>query len=117
MPISRVMIGRRHMAILLLLAAGGMAIGACGDSSAPRSSATAPQTADQASQAPGTSSDEYPGVYGSAKEVCGSVPRERVAANVHSRSTAPKAIARAFASGYKPRLRARAYRGCLAALH
>ena len=111
------MIGTRHTAILLVALGCAAGAGACGDSSPRRSSSAAPAAATQASRPPRTSADEYPGVFASAKEVCGSVPRERVAANVHSRSTAPSAIAHAFASGYKPRLRAHAYRGCLAGLH
>src|SRR5689334_11508861 len=111
------MIGIRLLAIVLVALGCAAGVGACGGSSPERSSSATPASGIQASQRPRTSADEYPGVFASAKEVCGSVPRERVAANVHSRSTAPTAIARAFASGYKLRLRAHAYRGCLAGLH
>ena len=64
----------------------------------------------------GPGPEEYPGVAASAQEACSIPSRERVAQNVGSRSTRPVEIARALASGYKPRLRRDAYRGCLAGL-
>jgi hypothetical protein len=111
------MTGARPTTLLLVLLACITSVSACGDAQPQRSAGTTPPAQTGVGRPEGTSSDEYPGTFASAKEVCGSVPRERVAANVHSRSTAPSAVARAFASGYKPRLRVRAYRGCLAGLH
>ena len=109
--------GPRLPALLLVVLTCITSVAACGDSRPNRSADSAPARQAQVGKSRGTSVDEYPGLFASAKEVCESVPRERVAQNVHSRSTAPRAIARAFASGYKPRLRAGAYRGCLAGLH
>jgi hypothetical protein len=110
------MIGTRGTALVLVLLASAAGVSACGDSRRPQSSGTHRTTPARARSDVAANADEYPGVFASAKEVCGSVPRRRVAANVRSRSTRPKAIARAFANGYKPRLQAHAYRGCLAGL-
>jgi hypothetical protein len=106
----------RPTALLLAVLACVAGASACGGSRPERSAGTDPPTHTEAHGTRGTRGDEYPGVFASAREVCGSVPQARVAANVHSKSTAPQAVAHAFASGYKPQLRGRAYRGCLAGL-
>jgi hypothetical protein len=95
-----------------------VAIGCGDDSSAPatRSDPAAGATAAQGSDRGGERGDEYPGVFANAKEICGIGSRRRVAANTGASSTRPRAIARAFARGYRPALRKRAFRGCLAGL-
>jgi hypothetical protein len=60
--------------------------------------------------------EEYEGVYAEAKKVCGIPTRKKVAQIVGSHSTRREDIARAVANGYKPKLRDKAYRGCLAGL-
>jgi hypothetical protein len=114
--ISRSLTG---LVLAAVLSACVVALAACGDDG---DSAEAPRTTGTTSTAPApanesaASGDEYPGVYAAAKEICGTGSRERVARNVRAASTRPRAIARAFARGYKPQLRRRAFRGCLAGL-
>jgi hypothetical protein len=61
--------------------------------------------------------EEYKGAYADARNICGISPsRKKVAEIVGSKSTRRKEIARALANGYKPRLRKKAYSGCLAGL-
>ena len=65
---------------------------------------------------PPAASEEFPGTFGDAKDLCGIGSRKKVAQIVGAKSTRPEAIARAVAEGYKPRLKKQAYRGCLAGL-
>src|SRR5438309_166510 len=93
---------------------------ACGDSasvpadkprvdrrSQPRLVPTAPRPGERQVHGP----EEYKGVYADGRAICEVSSRRKVADIVGSKSTRPKAIARALARGYKPRLRKQAYDG------
>src|SRR5256885_15653341 len=124
------MSSRCAVALLLLLSIAGST--ACGDDSgtsttrdnagidaAPSRGETAPRlvpSAPRPGQRRGHSAEEYQGAYADGKEICAVSSRQKVADIVGSKSTRPKAIARALAKGYKPRLRKQAYEGCLAGL-
>jgi hypothetical protein len=111
-------------AVLLLGSLAGLT--ACGDESGSSTTQSNSGTGAVTRQTPpaenpqsgrnGAGAEEYPGVFAEAKEVCAIRSHERVAQNVGSKSTRAKDIARALANGYKPKLRRRAYRGCLAGL-
>jgi hypothetical protein len=117
---------RTSLALVLVTA---LTLGACGDdpdSGSGRSTRSTGTAADQDSAAVPAregatasqpTADEYPGVYAAAEEICGTGSRARVARNVHASSTRPRDVARAFANGYRPRLRGAAFRGCLAGLN
>jgi hypothetical protein len=61
-------------------------------------------------------SDRLAGVFTEAAATCAVSTPERVARNVGSKSTDPKAIAKTLARGYLPELRKTAYKGCLSVL-
>ena len=114
-------ISRRAVALLFVFLLLGAAVfgASCGDDDGsstttredvPRPSAPRPDTAT------GRKSEEFPGTFGDAKDLCGIGSRKKVAQIVGAKSTRPEAIARAVAEGYKPRLKKQAYRGCLAGL-
>jgi hypothetical protein len=104
--------------LLLLVALGG--VSACGDDSKTATKARtshAGESTGTGRPGPGHRAADYLGTYDEARSVCAIGSRRRVAANVRSTSTRPKAIARALAAGYQqPRRRRQAYEGCLAAL-
>jgi hypothetical protein len=123
MPMRLLMVSSRCMALALVLLTSIAGLSACGDSGASRSRdrtvgeasrtnlvPTAPRSADR------STSDEYKGPYAEGKEICGESTHKKVAAVVGSKSTRPRAIARALVSGYKPRVRKQIYAGCLAGL-
>ena len=105
--------------LLLLLVLAGLT--ACGDDSASTTTAREP-AAESTAKAPrpsgrrGHSAEEFKGVYADTRELCAVSSREKVAEIVGSASTRRKDIARTVAKGYKPRLRKKAYDGCLAGL-
>jgi hypothetical protein len=118
-----------RFAVLALLVSALTAVTACGDNSGPagnRSSHPATEagrsqpklvpSAPRAGEPRGHSAEEYKGAFADGKEICGTSTHERVARIVGSRSTRPRAIARALARGYRPKLRKDAYAGCLAGL-
>jgi hypothetical protein len=113
--------------MLAVLVFGGLTgLTACGDESGPGTTQSKSGTGAVTRETPpaespqsgrkGPGPEEYPGVFAEAKEVCGIPSHKRVAQNVGSRSTRPEDIARALSDGYRPKLRAGAYRGCLAGL-
>jgi hypothetical protein len=116
MVISRRVVASFLVVVLLGAAAFGTSCGDDDGSSTttredvPRPSAPRPDTAT------GRKTEEYPGTFGDAKDLCGVGSPENVAEIVGAKSTRPEAIARAVAEGYKPRLKKQAYRGCLAGL-
>jgi hypothetical protein len=58
-------------------------------------------------------SDRLAGVYVEAARICATSTPGKVAKNVRSKSTDPKAIATALAKGFLPKLRKTAFKGCL----
>jgi hypothetical protein len=108
---------RSRYAVLALLLFGVTGLTACGDDSST-SGTQGPKTGVQAAPTKGrsNSAEEYQGVFADSKAICGTSTPEKVAEIVGARSTSPRAIARALARGYKPKLRKRAYAGCLAGL-
>jgi hypothetical protein len=113
---------RRHVLVATLAAVAFGGPIACGDDSPSTTtdggSASRPgTTATKPTGRRGHNAEEYKGVYADTKELCGISPsRAKVAEIVGSKSTRPRDIARAVAKGYKPRLRRKAYNGCLAGL-
>jgi hypothetical protein len=116
----RMIVSSRRMVAALLLVISFAGVAGCGDDGdsttttredVPRPSAPRPDPAARGD------AQEYPGAFGTAKELCAvSASRRKVAEIAGSRSTRPEAIARAVARGYRPHLRREAYRGCLAGL-
>jgi hypothetical protein len=110
---------RLRLVTLLLAIAAGTPIACGGDSSSTTTpgmsttqpTATAPKPTGRRGHA-----EEYRGVYADAKDVCGISTRTKVAEVVGSHSTRRRDIARTVANGYKPKLRKKAYAGCLAGL-
>jgi hypothetical protein len=103
--------------LALLVLAGPVA---CGDDSSSGKDASdtraTPTTAPKPTGRRLHHPEEYKGVYAQARELCSSSTRKKVAAIAGSHSARREDIARAVANGYKPRLRKKAYRGCLAGL-
>lgn len=108
----------RYAVLALLLLLGVTGLTACGDDSST-SGTKGTETALQAAPTKGGSdsnAEEYKGVFADGEAICGTSTHKQVAEIVGSRGTSPRAIARAFARGYQPKLRKRAYAGCLAGL-
>src|SRR6476660_8587834 len=113
--------GNHRAAVLLLVLTSSLGLAACGDSGShaertATNSAPAETVPNPAPPGRAHNGEEYKGAYADAKEICGVSNRRKVAQITGSRSTQSEAIARAVAKGYKPRLRKRAYSGCLAGL-
>jgi hypothetical protein len=83
---------------------GGPSASAGGNASLYRSSSGNPEE---------RRSDRLAGVYVEAARICATSTPGKVAKNVGSKSTDPKAIATALAKGFLPKLRKTAYKGCL----